>query len=155
MHSHISNKTSKYPRHEAGFTLIELLVVLVILGLLFGIVGPKFFGQTDKYKAQSAKIQIEIFRDALQQFEVDNGFYPSTEQGLDALVQEPSVGQTPTRWREGGYLDKPKIPLDPWDNPYIYISPGNHDAFDIISYGPDGEQGGEGKYADITSWEDE
>lgn len=141
-------------RHEAGFTLIELLVVLVILGLLAGIVLPRLTGTSEKARRDAARVQISALEDTLQHFEVDNGFYPSTEQGLDALVNEPTTGRAPTRWREGGYLDK--VPKDPWKNPYVYISPGSDGRpYDLLSYGADGEPGGEGDYADITSWDTE
>jgi general secretion pathway protein G len=142
-------------RSEAGFTLIELLVVLVILGLLAGIVGPRLFGQSEKAKRTAAKVQIRILEDSLHQYEVDNGTYPSTDQGLEALVREPTVGRIPTHWRSGGYLEKGDVPKDPWGNPYIYMFPGNHGDFDLLSYGADGEPGGEGKYADVTNWESE
>lgn len=143
----------KQRKSQAGFTLIELMVVLVILGLLFGLVGPKILS-TGHARRQTAKIQIGILEDALQQFSVDNGFYPDTEQGLEALTNEPQTGRAAKNWREGGYLEKNKVPLDPWDNPYVYISPGSNGDFDIISYGPDGEPGGDGDDADITNWED-
>ncbi len=139
-------------RHEAGFTLIELLVVLVILGLLAGIVLPRLTGTSEKARRDAAKVQISALEDALQHFEVDNGFYPDTEQGLEALVSEPTTGRAPTRWRAGGYLDK--VPKDPWKNAYVYISPGSDGRpYDLLSYGADGEPGGEDNYADITSWE--
>ncbi len=142
-------------RAQSGFTLIELLVVLVILGLLAGLVMPRMFGRGEEAKRVAAKAQIRILEDALHQFELDNGFYPSTEQGLEALVKKPTVGRIPQNWREGGYLEKGVVPKDPWGNPYVYISPGNHGDFDLLSYGADGEPGGEGKYADITNWETE
>ncbi len=143
----------KRRRCEAGFTLIELLVVMVILGLLAGLVMPRLFGRGEEAKRTAAKVQIRIFEDALHQFEVDNGFYPSTEQGLRALVSQPTAGHLPERWREGGYLEKSSLPNDPWSNAYVYISPGVHGDFDLLSYGADGEPGGEGKYADIVNWE--
>lgn len=139
-------------RRNAGFTLIELLVVLAILGLLAGLVGPKIFGESEKARRKTAEVQISSLEDALQQFAVDNGFYPETEQGLDALVQEPSVGRQTPRWRAGGYLEKSSVPKDPWGNPYVYLSPGTHGDFDLYSLGADGEPGGEGDFADITNW---
>lgn len=142
-------------RREAGFTLIELLVVLVILGLLAGIVMPRLFGRSEEAKRTAAKVQMRIIEDALRQYEVDNGAYPTTDQGLDALVKEPTVGNIPTRWRPGGYLEKGSVPKDPWGSPYIYLCPGNHGDFDLLSYGGDGQPGGEGKLADVTSWDTE
>jgi len=139
-------------RRNAGFTLIELLVVLAILGLLAGLVGPKIFGESEKARRKTAAVQISSLEDALQQFAVDNGFYPETEQGLDALVHEPSVGRQAPRWRAGGYLEKSSVPKDPWGNPYVYLSPGTHGDFDLYSLGADGEPGGEGDFADITNW---
>ena len=140
-------------RHDAGFTLIELLVVLVILGVLAGIVMPRLFGRGEEAKRTAARVQMRILEDALNQYEVDNGGYPTTEQGLEALIRQPTVGRIPDRWREGGYLEKSTIPKDPWGTPYVYLSPGTHGNFDLLSYGADGEPGGEGNYADIVNWE--
>ncbi len=139
---------------NAGFTLVELLVVITVLGILAAIVLPKFTGQTAAAKTKAAKIQIRSLEDALNQFEVENGFYPATEQGLEALVSKPSTGKEAKNWREGGYLQKSTVPKDPWDNKYIYLSPGSHGAFDITSYGADGMPGGEGENADINSWDE-
>lgn len=139
--------------NKRGFTLIELLVVILILGLLAGIVGPRLFGHADEARQTKAKVQIENLSSALKMYRIDNGKYPSTEQGLEALVSQPQTGDIPKRWKEGGYLGKKRIPKDPWDNDYIYLSPGAHDDFDIISYGKDGTAGGEGADKDINSWE--
>lgn len=135
---------------QAGFTLIEIMVVITILAILSVLVVPKLVGRTDEAKRVAAKVQIKNIEEALQMYKLDNSVYPSTEQGLDALVHKPSVGQVPKNWREGGYL--PKVPGDPWGNPFVYVSPGTHGDFDLVSYGADGENGGEGKSADIESW---
>lgn len=137
---------------QRGFTLIELMVVIVILGILAAIIAPKIIGRTDEAKVTEAKVQIRNFETALKMYKLDSGTYPSTEQGLEALIQKPTVGVIPKNWREGGYLEKNKVPLDPWSNKYVYLSPGAHGDFDIISYGADGVQGGEGFNADIESW---
>lgn len=135
----------------SGFTLIELMVVIVILGILAGLVVPRLMDEPEKARVIKAKMQIENISMALKKFKMDNGFYPSTEQGLEALVQKPSIGKIPKNYPEKGYMNS--IPDDPWMNPYIYISPGEHDDFEVISYGADAEEGGEGFDADIQSWE--
>jgi general secretion pathway protein G len=136
-----------------GFTLLEVIVVVFILSLLAAIVAPRFMGRTEDAKIAEAKVQIKNFETALKLFKLDNGFYPTTEQGLEALIEKPSVGRIPENYREGGYLEQKKIPLDPWGNPYIYISPGIQGDFDIISLGADGQEGGEGNDADIKNWD--
>ncbi len=136
-----------------GFTLIELLVVLVIIGILAGYVGPRIMGHPDEAKRTMAGAQIGSLETALESYRLDNGNYPSTEQGLQALIEAPSSGKPALKWREGGYLKKRKLPTDPWGNAYVYLSPGTHSDFDIISYGADGESGGEGVDADINNWE--
>ncbi len=138
---------------KEGFTLIELLVVILILGLLAGIVGPKLFGHTEEAKQTKARVQIENLGSALKMYKIDNGKYPSTEQGLEALVTLPQSGDIPKKWKKGGYLAKKAIPKDPWGNEYVYLSPGVHDDFDIVSYGEDGTPGGEDSNRDINSWE--
>ncbi len=135
-----------------GFTLIEIMVVLFILTLLVALVAPKIIGRTDDARIADAKLQIKNFETALHLYKIDNGMYPTTEQGLDALVEPPTIPPLPTHYKEGGYLEKKKIPLDPWGNPYIYASPGLHGDYDIICYGADGKPGGEGKNADIENW---
>jgi general secretion pathway protein G len=140
-------------RNSAGFTLIELMVVIIILGLLAAIVMPRVVGETDKARYEQAKVQMRILEDALKRYKLDNGLYPTTEQGLEALVRKPATGLVPRNWQEGGYLDKTQIPTDPWANPYIYISPGQHGPdYDLKSFGADGLEGGEGYNADIESW---
>jgi len=142
-----------YMNNNKGFTLLEIIVVVFILSLLAAIVAPKIIGRTDDARIAEAKIQIKNFETALKLFKLDNAFYPSTEQGLAALIEKPVTGQVPERYREGGYLEQRKVPADPWGNPYIYISPGVYGDFDLISYGADGKEGGEGKDADIKSWD--
>jgi len=137
-------------KNHRGFTLIEIMVVIVILALLAAVVVPRIVGRTDEARRTTAAVQIRNIESALHLFKLDNGFYPSTEQGLEALVTKPTVGQIPQRWREGWYL--PKVPKDPWGFTYIYLSPGNHGDFDLVSYGNDGEQGGDGNNADVESW---
>ena len=140
-------------RRQAGFTLIELMVVIIILGLLAAIVMPRVVGQTDKARYEQAKVQMRILEDALKRYKLDSGRFPSTEQGLEALVRQPTTGTLPRNWQQGGYLDKPEVPIDPWGNNYIYISPGQHGPdYDIKSLGADGLEGGEGYDADIESW---
>lgn len=138
---------------QAGFTLLEIIVVVFILSLLAAIVAPRIIGRTDDARITEAKVQMRNFETALKLFKLDNGFYPETQQGLEALVEKPATGRTPQKYREGGYLEQKKIPLDPWSNPYIYVSPGLHGDFDIMSYGADSKDGGEGKDADIRNWE--
>jgi general secretion pathway protein G len=139
---------------KRGFTFIELMVVIVILGLLAMVVFPSYLRRVDDAKITAAKVQIKSLESGLKMFYLDNGFYPSTEQGLKALIEKPTTGRIPEKWREGGYLDKPSIPKDPWGNDYIYLSPGrNGEDYEIISYGRDGKEGGEGVDADISSSE--
>lgn len=134
-------------RSCAGFTLLELLVVMVIIGLLAGIVAPQYFGQIGKSNAKVARAQIESFSQALDQYRLDVGQYPSSEQGLPALRAAPP--QT-VRW-QGPYL-KRDIPNDPWGRAYVYRRPGQHGDFDLLSLGADGQAGGDGENADVTSW---
>lgn len=133
---------------EEGFTLIELLVVIIILGLLSALVAPKFFGKVDKAKVKTTKIQIELIGTALDEFRLDNGRYPTTEEGLNALREKPEELES---W-EGPYLPK-SVPPDSWGHPYHYKSPGDHGEYDLWSYGKDDEEGGEGNDKDIVSWE--
>ena len=136
-----------------GFTLIEIMVVLVILGILAGLIVPRIIGRPDEARRMKAKIQIQSLETALQLYKLDTGNYPTTEQGLQALVEAPATGELAKSWREGGYLEKGQVPKDPWGGEYIYLSPGTRGDFDIISYGADGTAGGEGKNQDINNWD--
>jgi general secretion pathway protein G len=151
------NKRRHEIRHfvseRGGFTLLELVIVIAILSLLAAIIAPKMMGRADDAKIADAKIQIRNIETALKLYKLDNGSYPDTEQGLEALISKPATGNVPNKYREGGYLEQKKVPLDPWGNPYIYVSPGIHGDFDILSYGSDGKDGGTGKDADITNWD--
>jgi general secretion pathway protein G len=138
--------------NRAGFTLIELMVVIVILGVLAGLIVPRIMDRPEEARRTKAELDIAAIEQALKLYKLDNGRYPSTDQGLQALVEPPSVGNLPRKWREGGYLDKRNVPKDPWGNDYVYISPGLHGDFDLLSYGADGEPGGEGDNADINNW---
>lgn len=135
-----------------GFTFIELMAVIVILGILAMTVMPRFFGRIDEARITATQIQIKNLEQALRLFYLDNGFYPETEQGLQALVEQPMVGRIPSKWKEGGYLEKNILPQDAWGNAFIYLSPGSQsEDFEIISFGRDGREGGEGPDADISS----
>ncbi len=132
---------------NAGFTLLELLVVMVIIGLLSGYVGPRYFSQIGKSEIKTARAQVDALGKALDQFRLDTGHYPGTEDGLAALVAHPA---NEPHW-DGPYLSK-DVPLDPWGNPYQFRNPGEHGEYDLISYGKDGKPGGEGADADIVNW---
>ena len=140
-------KTMNISRLQRGFTLLELLVVMVIIGLLAGYVGPKYFAQIGKSEIKSTRAQIDALEKALDQYRLDNGRYPSTEQGLTALMTQPS-GEI--KW-QGPYLKK-AVPQDPWGKPYQYKFPGEHSEFDLFSFGKDGQPGGAAENADITNW---
>jgi general secretion pathway protein G len=127
--------------------------VVFILGLLASIVAPRIMGRAEDAKVAEAKVQIKNLETALKLYKLDNGFYPTTEQGLRALIEPPSTEPLPKRYRPGGYLEQKRIPLDPWGNPYVYLSPGLHGDFDLLSLGADGREGGEGYDADIRNWE--
>lgn len=146
-----SPKPIRRARDAAGFTLIELMVVIVILGVLAGLVLPRIVDQPDKARVVKAKMQIESLGMALKQYKLDNGYYPSTEQGLRALREKPTIGRVPQNYPPKGYLDS--LPKDPWGRDYVYLCPGEHGDFDLISLGADSQDGGEGVNADIKSWE--
>ena len=130
-----------------GFTLLELLVVMVIIGLLAGYVGPKLFAQIGKSETKITRAQIDALQKALDQYRIDIGRYPTGEQGLAVLVDKPA---NEARWA-GPYLTK-AVPNDPWGRPYQYRLPGQHGEYDLLSFGKDGQPGGEGDNADLTSW---
>ena len=132
---------------QRGFTLLELLVVMVIIGLLAGYVGPRLFSQIGKSEIKAARAQIASLESALDQYRLDTGRYPNTEQGLAALMRKPA---SENRWA-GPYLRK-KLPDDPWGRPYLYKQPGDHGEFDLYSHGKDGQSGGSGDDADVTNW---
>lgn len=134
-------------RRVSGFTLLELLVVMVIIGLLAGYVGPKYFAQIGKSEVKMAQAQIGALDKALEQYRLDNGHYPSSEQGLEALITQPAGER---KW-DGPYLQK-GVPLDPWGFPYVFKSPGEHGDYDLLSQGKDGQAGGSGEAADIKNW---
>ncbi len=136
-----------------GFTLIELMVVIVILGILVSFIAPRLMGRPDEAKQVKARIQMESLETAIKLYKLDSGIYPATEQGLQALVEQPQTGTLPKKWRKGGYLEKGKVPKDPWGNEFVYLSPGAQGDYDIISYGADGVPGGEEFDKDISSWE--
>ena len=136
-----------------GFTLIELMVVIVILGILVSFIAPKIMGRPDEAKQVKARVQIESLETAIKLYKLDSGIYPTTEQGLQALVEQPQTGILPKKWRKGGYLEKGRVPKDPWGNEFIYLSPGAHGDYDIIAYGADGVPGGEEFDKEISSWE--
>jgi general secretion pathway protein G len=130
-----------------GFTLLELLVVMVIIGLLAGYVGPRYFAQIGKSEIKVARAQIDALEKSLDQFRLDTGHYPTMEEGLAALVTRPT---SEAKW-DGPYLKK-NVPQDPWGNPYVYRIPGEHSEYDLLSYGKDGQLGGEAEAADVTNW---
>ena len=143
-----ANSTGRREGRTAGFTLIELLIVMVIIGLLASLVAPQMFKQVGKAKHKTAQAQIDLIGTALDSYRLDVGSYPTTEQGLDALRNQP---QGVDMW-DGPYLPK-DVPLDPWGNPYEYKSPGDHNEYDLVSYGADGKVGGEDENQDVNNWE--
>jgi len=142
---------SQYARRRRGFTLIEVMVVIAIIGILAALIVPKIMSRPDEARRVAAKTDIRTITDALKLYRLDNGRYPTQEQGLQALVQKPTVEPVPANWKDGGYLER--LPNDPWGNPYEYLNPGVHGEVDVFSYGADGKPGGEGNDADVGSWQ--
>jgi len=145
--SRITAASGRGPGSGRGFTLLELLVVMVIIGLLAGYVAPRYFAQIGKSEVKATRAQIDALEKALDQYRLDTGHYPTTEQGLAALVTKPT---DEPKW-DGPYIKK-AVPLDPWGNAYVFKSPGEHGDVDLLSYGKDGQPGGTGEAADITNW---
>jgi general secretion pathway protein G len=139
------------PRLSRGFTLIEIMIVVVIIGILGAFIVPKIMGRPDEARIIAAKQDLSSISQALKLYRLDNMRYPTTEQGLQALVKKPTTGPIPPNWKGNGYLER--LPSDPWKNPYQYLQPGVHGEFDVMSYGADGAPGGEGNDADIGSWD--
>ena len=152
-----SKKTTPAPcrlqrsRLQRGFTLIEIMVVVVIMGILAALVVPKLMGRTDDARIMAARQDISTLMQSLKLYRLDNQRYPTTEQGLQALITKPTSGPVSNGWKQGGYIDK--LPKDPWGAPYQYLAPGLHGDVDIFSLGADGQPGGAGNDADIGSWE--
>ena len=138
-------------RRARGFTLVEIMVVVVIIGILGALVVPKLLGRTGEARVTAAKTDIATMSQALKLYKLDNQRYPSTEQGLQALITKPTSGPSANGWKDGGYMEK--LPKDPWGNSYQYLSPGIHGEVDIFSLGADGQPGGTGEDADVGSWE--
>jgi general secretion pathway protein G len=136
--------------HQRGFTLIEIMVVVVIIGILAALVGPRLFGQVDKARISAAKAEISTIENAMKFYRLDNFVYPSSEQGIEALVTKPNDPNV-KNWNPGGYLER--MPTDPWGNPYIYRNPGTEGEIDILTLGADGAEGGDGNNADNGNWD--
>lgn len=144
-------------RRSAGFTLIEIMAVVLIMGLLAGLVGVAIFGQIDSARVTTTQTQMKQIEQALTFYQMDNGRFPTTEQGLEALVREPAIGPEPRNYRPGGYLQGDQVPRDAWGNPYQYENPGQHnpESFDLWSLGADGAPGGSDTDADIGNWSED
>ena len=135
---------------QLGFTLIEIMVVVVIIGILAALVGPRLFGQVDRARIEAAKAEISTIENAMKFYRLDNFTYPTSEQGIEALVTKPNDPNI-KNYNPGGYLER--IPKDPWGNPYVYLNPGNHGEIDVYTLGADGAVGGEDSNADIGNWD--
>ncbi len=139
-------------RNQRGFTLIELMIVIVIMGILATLLIPRIMDRPEEARRVKAHMDIKNIESALKLYKLDSGSYPTSDQGLEALIRKPETAPVPAKWREGGYLDGNSVPKDPWNHPYYYFSPAQDGKdYEIISYGADGEPGGTGKDADISS----
>lgn len=145
----MSSEKHSYTRVH-GFTLIEVMVVIVILGVLAALIVPKLMGRPDEARTQAARQDVATLMQALKLYRLDNKRYPTTEQGLQALIAKPSAGPAADSWKAGGYVER--LPLDPWGKAYQYLNPGLHSEVDVFSLGADGQPGGEGADADIGNW---
>jgi general secretion pathway protein G len=145
----MQNAIARYPAYfRQGFTLIEIMVVVVILGILAALIAPNVIGRIDEARVTAARNDIRTIESAMQLYRMDNFRYPSTNEGIDALVNKPD--DPDIKWPEGGYI--PRLPRDPWNRPYLYLQPGNNGEYDLYTFGRDGEQGGEGPDSDIGNW---
>lgn len=144
-------KMKHFKRGNEGFTLIEIMVVVVILGILGALVVPNVVGRSGQAKVAAAKSDLNSLANALEMYKLDNGQYPSTDQGLEALISKPGGSPEPRNWNPQGYVKK--LPSDPWDQSYLYINPGRSGSYDLYSLGADKKEGGEGENADIRQWE--
>ncbi|HAB55535.1 MAG TPA: type II secretion system protein GspG [Cellvibrionales bacterium] len=145
---------SQFAKNQQGFSLIEVLVVVVIMGMLIGLIGPNVLGQVDRARVTTAKADIATLSQALDMYKLDNHFYPTTDQGLEALVKKPQASPSPKNWNSQGYLKGSELPLDPWDNDYVYLSPGEgSEPYELMSLGADARVGGDGYASDISSWD--
>jgi general secretion pathway protein G len=142
---------SQQTRRQRGFTLIEIMVVIAILGILAALIVPKIMRRPDEARRVAAKADIGSIMQSLNLYRLDNGRYPTQEQGLRALVEKPTTEPVPNNWKGGGYMDR--VPVDPWGKDYQYLNPGVHGEVDVFSYGADSKPGGEGNDADIGSWQ--
>jgi len=146
-----NKKRKSHKLKQSGFTLIEIMVVVVIIGILASVVVPRIMDNPDKARTAKAKNDLRVLESALDIYRLDNYAYPTTDQGLEALVSKPTSSPEPPNWKEGGYIKK--LNSDPWGNEYLYLSPGENGEIDIYSLGADGAPGGEGPYKDIGSWD--
>jgi general secretion pathway protein G len=147
----MAKRVSPFPRAATGFTLIEIMVVVVILSILAAFVVPQVMDKPDQARLTKAQQDLRAIETALDLYKLDNFRYPSTDQGLEALVEQPTIPPIPNNWKQGGYLKR--LPTDPWGNPYRYLSPGRNGQYDIYTLGADNQEGGEGPDADLGNWD--